>query len=477
MRYFLTKHSPSFFSFALSLSLLAASLGTTGCTESPAAPEAPAAEAGEELSGGETTVFDASENAFGYSARNLSQARREAFFVGNSFFNQNWVTAPASTAARDGLGPLFNARSCSGCHFKDGRGKPPEPDEPLLSLLFRLSVEGATPTGAPLPEPMYGGQLQGQSISGVMPEGDGKISYTELSGTFPDGEAYRLRVPAYRIENLKYGALSSGVMLSPRVAPQMIGMGLLEAIPESAIRAAADETDANGDGISGKANTVWDALHRRTALGRFGWKANQPGIPQQVADAFNGDLGITSPFFLTPNSTASQRLDTIPNGGEPEIEQATFEDVVFYSRMLAVPARRGARDEAVLRGKALFNRIGCAACHTPEFQTGNWAAFPELSAQTVRPYTDLLLHDMGAELSDGRPDFQASGSEWRTPPLWGIGLVQTVNRHTYFLHDGRARNLTEALLWHGGEGFASREAFKQLSRSDRAALLRFLESL
>jgi CxxC motif-containing protein (DUF1111 family) len=271
--------------------------------------------------------------------------------------------------------------------------------------------------------------------------------------------------------------------MSPRVAPQMIGLGLLEAIDEATIVALADEHDQDGDGVSGRPNRVWDPRSQSVRLGRFGWKANTPGIEQQTSGALLGDIGITSPMFPDESCPAPQTACAAAlTGGTPEIAQDKIDEITYYSLLLAVPARRDFEDPEVLRGKALFAEAGCGACHATKLAgaplvTGELAGFPELSGQTIYPYTDLLLHDMGAELADGRPDYLADGREWRTPPLWGIGLVHVVNDHTNFLHDGRARDLTEAILWHGGEAEGAREAFRTMPGDDRAALVRFLESL
>ena len=442
-------------------------------------------EEGEELSGGQATIFDTTPNAFSLPAPGLERQDELLFFVGNSFFNQNWVTAPASTTARDGLGPLFNTRSCAGCHFKDGRGRPPEKDGELgTGFLMRLSIPGRDIHGAVLPEPTYGGQLQDQAIQNVAPEGQIKISYEEITGTFADGESYTLRKPTYTFTDLAYGELHPEFQFSPRVANQIIGMGLLEAIPEETLLALADPNDADEDGISGRPNYVWDHLNQRTALGRFSWKANQPTIFQQVADAFWGDIGVTSRGSSRTGPTNDQNCtesqtacQNALDGGQPEIEDDDFLKVVLYSSSLAVPARRNWDDPTVLEGKKLFMKAGCDSCHTPKLETGIHPMIPALSKQTIRPYTDLLLHDMGDGLADGRPDFQATGNEWRTPPLWGIGLIETVNGHTYYLHDGRARNLMEAILWHGGEAEAAKNRILNLNKEEREALLRFLESL
>ena len=429
--------------------------------------------------GGNTSVALSNATAFESAARNLNNEERRIFAVGDSFFTQNWVTAPASTEARDGLGPTFNAQSCSSCHTRDGRAKPPDhPDDPERGLLFRISLPGADPaTGAPLPHPAYGGQIQDRAILRVPPEGKVVALWSEIRGQYADGEPYTLIKPEYQLTQLAFGNLPDDIQISPRIAPIVPGMGLLEAIPEASILALADPDDADGDGISGKPSYVWDARRGATALGRFGWKANVPTVEQQVAGAFHGDLGITSPLFPAENCPPAQtECQAAPDGGEPEIPQDRLDKVTFYTRTLAVPMMRDTDNPQVQRGAALFLRANCHACHTPVHTTGE-SDIPALSSQTILPYTNLLLHNMGDGLADGRPDFLADGDEWRTPPLWGIGLVDTVNRHTRFLHDGRARNLAEAILWHGGEGEQSKQAFINFTREEREALLRFLNAL
>jgi len=464
----------------IQLAILCVILVLVGCQNTQAEiTVAPTPEPGEELSGGQGTIFDVTPNAFSLPVPGLERDQELLFFVGNSFFNQNWVTAPASTTARDGLGPHFNARSCASCHFKDGRGRPPEFDgEMPTGYLVRLSLPGSDFHATPLPEANYGGQIQDQAILDIPPEATLRIEYEESPFTFPDGEEASLRQPTVHFDSLAHGDLHPETQFSPRVANQMIGLGLLEAVPEEAILALADPTDQDEDGISGRPNYVWDAYNNQTALGRFGWKANQPSLLQQTAGAFLGDMGITTPLFPDENCMEMDvDCETAVSGGTPEIEDDDFLKVVLYASSLAVPARRDWNDPQVLQGKELFNEIGCANCHTPLLETSIHPTIPALSNQTIRPYTDMLLHDMGDGLADGRPDFQATSSEWRTPPLWGIGLIETVNGHTYFLHDGRARNLQEAILWHGGEAEASQEAYTDLTPSEREALLKFLESL
>jgi CxxC motif-containing protein (DUF1111 family) len=428
---------------------------------------------------GATTVFDETREAFTRPLANLHGDRRDNFFLGNSTFNRGWVTAPASVEDFDGLGPLFNATNCSGCHFKDGRGRPPEtPGESFLSMLVRLSVPGRADNGGPKPDPVYGDQLQENGILGVPAEGISRVSYTEVPGTFADGTPYSLRRPTYTIEKPGYGPLDPEVMLSPRTAPFVIGLGLLEAIPEETILGLADPDDRNGDGISGRPNHVWDVERSATVLGRFGWKANQPSLRQQNAAAFLGDMGISSAMFPNEACSASQeQCLAAPTGSTPQLRDLLFEQVTYYTKTLAVPGRRNVDDPVVRRGRKLFDSARCSGCHVSSLTTGEDPEFPELSKQLIHPFTDLLLHDMGPELADGRPDFEASGSEWRTAPLWGIGLVKTVNRHSYFLHDGRARGFAEAILWHGGEASRAREAFVAMSKADRDAIVAFLESL
>ena len=436
-------------------------------------------EEGEALSGGQATVFDVSPNSFSQPAPGLERNQELLFFVGNSFFNQNWVSAPASTTARDGLGPHFNARSCASCHFKDGRGRPPEfAGEAPTGYLIRLSIPGSDVYGAPLPDPNYGGQLQDFALEQIKAEGSFEIRYEEIPFTFPDGTTTSLRKPTVTFTRLNFGDLHPEIMISPRVGNQMIGLGLLEAVPEETLLALADPIDVNQDGISGRPNYVWDSFNGQMTIGRFGWKANQPNLLHQTAGAFVGDLGITSDLNLMENCTAVQTdcLTSI-NGGTPEIIGEDLQKVVLYASSLAVPGRREWDTPEVLEGKKLFIESGCADCHTPLLETGIHPTIPALSNQVIRPYTDLLLHDMGEGLADGRPDFQATGSEWRTPPLWGIGLIETVNGHTYYLHDGRARNLLEAILWHGGEAENALNNFINLTKEQRDAIIRFLNSL
>lgn len=458
--------------------LLLPLLGALGCSAEDPEPESKVDE-GEWLPGGDTTnTLLGGKNAFTMPAENIQPEHEGLFYSGNAFFNQAWVQAPASTDARDGLGPLFNARSCAACHFKDGRGSPPlNVDEGFVGLLLRLSVPGEDEHGGPMGDPNYGGQLQPFALPDVPAEGKPSVTYQEQAGAYADGESYSLAVPEYGIGELAYGPLADDIRVSPRVAPAVIGLGLLETIPESRLLELADPDDADGDGISGRVNRVWDAERGELAVGRMGWKSEQPSVRLQSAGAFNGDIGITSSIFSKQDCSPAQAecLATTP-GGSPELGDSLLDRVELYGRLLAVPARVGYDADQVLHGKSLFQRAGCGSCHTPSHRTGE-SDLPELTHQLIWPYSDLLLHDMGPELSDERPVFEAEGAEWRTPPLWGIGRYPDVNGHQRLLHDGRARGVAEAILWHGGEGEASRDAFKGLSREEREALVAFVESL
>jgi len=434
-----------------------------------------AAEPGEEKPGGSATTRKSinTRDAFSHPSNGIGFEGEARFKVGNAIFRKLWVSAPASTKSSDGLGPLFNSRSCQSCHFK----VPPETDA-QKKLLAEHRVNA-------IDEPTYGGQLQDFAIQGHDGEGRMHITYEDAPVTLGDGSRVTLRKPTYSITDLKYGPLHPKTMMSPRIAPPMIGLGLIEAVPEAQIRAHADPDDKDGDGISGRANEVWSLEAERLTLGRFGWKAGVPSIREQSAGAFAGDMGLSTPIVTKPSGDCTEVqafCRNAPNGnterdGGFEVGPKLFDLVTFYAQNLAVPPRRNMEDANVKKGKALFYNLGCASCHTPLFTTGKVDGQPHLSNQRIWPYTDLLLHDMGEGLADNRPEGVANGQEWRTPPLWGIGLTQTVSGHTFFLHDGRARNLEEAILWHGGEAQAARNGYAALSKAERDALISFVASL
>ncbi|MEM8622261.1 MAG: di-heme oxidoredictase family protein [Pseudomonadota bacterium] len=443
--------------------------------------------------GAATTMEKPDKRAFSHASANISFERELDFRVGRALFQKLWVTAPSSTIASDGLGPLYNARSCQRCHLNDGRGHPPETAEDrAVSLVVRAGIPGRVPDDheiggylAAVGDPVYGQQISDHSIPGVPAEAKIAVEWEEHEVALSEGETATLRRPLWRLEKLGYGPLDAETALSPRVAPQLIGLGLLEAIPAADILALADPDDADGDGISGRANIVWSEEFQRPMLGRFGVKATSPTLREQSADAFANDIGISSPLRRMPAgecTEAQTRCLGAPTGqaavhdGE-EIAFIALDAVTFFARNLAVPARREIDHPEVLRGKEVFHTAGCAACHTPKHVTHRLTDQPEQSFQLIWPYTDLLLHDMGEGLADRLPAAGATGREWRTPPLWGIGLTPLVNGHSYYLHDGRARSLLEAVLWHGGEAEAARNRVVEMPKADRDALIRFIGSL
>ncbi|MCR9938297.1 c-type cytochrome [Vibrio antiquarius] len=437
-------------------------------------------------SGGQTSVKKEGANAYSLPAANLPMSKRLDFSVGNSFFRNPWVQAPASTDARDGLGPLFNTNGCQNCHIKDGRGHPPEQNDlHAVSMLVRLSIPAMTSEqktayirDGVIPEPTYGGQLQDFALQDQTPEGKIEITYTDVPVKFKDGTTVTLRKPHLNITDLGYGDMHPDTEFSARVAPPMIGLGLLESIPDETLLAWADAQDANKDGISGKVNKVWDIEKDDFSIGRFGWKAGQPTLMQQNAAAFNGDVGLTSHLFPNENCTSKQSIcDDMPNGGKPEVSENILDFVEFYSQHLAVPIRRNMNNPSVKLGQKIFAASGCESCHKTSVKTAKRPELPALSEQLIHPYTDMLLHDMGEGLADNRPEYLANGREWRTAPLWGIGYTEEVNGHTYFLHDGRARNLMEAVLWHGGEAETAKQNVLALNKKERDALIAFLNSL
>jgi len=442
-----------------------------------------------------TTTFSANQDSFSHFLANLSFEQEEQFKLGNALFRKIWVSSPSSTQASDGLGPLFNARGCQSCHLKDGRGHPPFPGEnESASMFLRLSVPPGTQDervaldgviAGEVGDPTYGTQLQTFAVPGLPAEGRMVIDYADEPVTLDDGTVVTLRAPTYSIADLAYGPLSPEVMLSPRAASPMIGLGLVEQIPPEDILAHADPEDRDGDGISGRPNWTIAPETGTVMLGRFGWKAGMATVRSQAASAFAGDIGLSTPLVNLPYGDCTQNQPqclSMPNGeqerlGVSEAPDPVLDLVTFYSQTLGVPQRRNVDDPAVLAGKEAFYTAGCIACHTPKYVTSKAAENPALRFQLIWPYSDFLLHDMGPGLADHRPEGQADGYEWRTAPLWGIGLTQTVSGHTLFLHDGRARNLTEAILWHGGEAQAARDAFAAMSAETRANLLAFLESL
>ncbi len=440
------------------------------------------------LSAGSFTLDRFDQAAFSEPAAVLNGKQRQAFMVGRNVFHRKWA-AVVSLNGDWGLGPTFNATQCSECHVRDGRGTPPlRSDEQLLSVLVRLSIPGEDEHGGPKPHPNYGYQFQNRALQGqsvdffyshepIPAEAELYMDWVDRPVTFADGERVVLRQPRLRIESLNFGPLDPEVMTSMRIAQPLVGLGLLDAVPEETLLALVRRQKEQG--LNGHVNYVWDAINGRIAPGRYGWKANQPSLKQQAAAAAIGDMGVSSNLYPDQNCPPVQELcrRELP-GNVPEIINHELDALEFWLRGLAVPARRNMQDPQVQRGKRLFSDAQCALCHVPEMKTAPaFAPLPQLANQTFRAYTDLLLHDMGEALADGRPDFRAGPRDWRTPALWGLGLSQTVNGSTAMLHDGRARSATEAILWHGGEAEPAREVFRNMPKPDRDALLKFLESI
>ncbi len=465
------RYTPVLWCMLLSFILVFASC-TNPASNAPASPATPTAN--EALSGGTETVFDDGVDAFTQVLPNISDANAAMHERGDFLFESQFVPAPASV--NPGLGPLFNSDQCSSCHINDGSGRPPLADEQLNSMLFRISIPGTDPHGGPNPVPGFGGQLQQRSVFGVPAEAQVQISYSTTTHSFDDGTTYQLSAPTYSLVN-PYIPLPAGVMVSPRIAPPVFGLGLLESIPDSEILNHAG-AGSGVPGISGTPNWVWDQTSQTMRLGRFGWKAGQPSLIQQAAGALKEDMGLTNPIFPIESCHGQIQFQAAVDSAQgPEISADQLRDFAGYAQTLAVPARRNVNDPIVQHGELLFKQAQCSACHTPTMTTGENPALPELSNQTIHPYTDLLLHDMGPGLADNRPEFSADGQQWRTPPLWGLGLTQIATGTIRLLHDGRAHSIMEAIMWHGGEAENAKNYVSAMSASDREALIKFLESL
>ncbi|MEM9065210.1 MAG: di-heme oxidoredictase family protein [Planctomycetota bacterium] len=449
--------------------------------------------------------------AFNQHALNLAPTQLGEFMEGKVAFETRWddgllFNPPTAFDCNGGpvgfnmgpspvfepglLGPLYTNNSCIECHMLDGRGSAPTSvTDSLEDYVVRLSIPGQ-PGAAPQPHPFYGVQLDTRAVPGATPEGKASIEWEFIAGTFDDGTPYELRRPRVEFTELLYGDIGTNVPgtsaattvggpyngeaeVSVRVAPMLVGLGLLEAVDESEILAWADENDTNGDGISGRANYVDDVVTGQLVLGRFGWKAGQPDLKQQAASAFAHDMGMSSSLF---------------GDGPEEVDASELDEMVAYLRGLAVPPRENYLNPIAQQGKMLFEGAGCMSCHRPAMRTATNAAFAPYRDQVIQPFTDLLLHDMGPGLADNRPEFGANGYEWRTPPLWGIGYVGHVlgtptdpfnpngtPAEPNYLHDGRARTLMEAILWHGGEGEASKNAVLAMNATERDALIEYVK--
>ena len=476
----------------------------TGCdqrsenTHKPSHTAAPILSKEEAKPGGDTSVSYKPFPSFELPAANLPLKDRPLFYAGKALAHQPWVKAPTVTDARDGLGPLYNARTCLMCHTKGGKGFIPATNKiPIMGTLVRVSKPGFDKIKGVIPHPVYGDQIQGQSTSlahqlrhsqipgsithDVAPEAYVYINWQTKIFTYPDQREVTLRKPELDFRNLGYGPLGEDTLFSLRVAPSIHGMGLLELIAQKDLDKLSDPEDKNHDGVSGRSNFVWDIEQQKTVAGRFGLKANKATLKMQVAGAFANDVGISNSLF--PQQPCSQQqiaCNQLTNGNNKngvEISDHLLNLVTDFNRNLAPVIRRNFNHKEVNQGREIFYQVGCQTCHQPDFKTQDSNEFPHLAKQHIWPYSDLLLHDMGPALADGRPDFLATGSEWRTAPLWGVGLQEAVNGSKALLHDGRAETIEEAILWHGGEANRARNNFIARNKEERDSLIKFINSL
>ena len=442
------------------------------------------------FSGGETTNITNNKNSFSLVAKNLPQHLIVDFLVGDALFERIWEDSRfTSNIAKDGLGPLFGSQSCEGCHINDGRGHLPEKiyqDTDSISIVVHLGKNKGdlNKKFKNVADNHYGSQISEFSVKGILKEADINFKYDYSVGVFSNGMIYELRKPKIFLSNFNYGDLDKDTEFSARVAQPLIGLGLVESISAEDILKNEDEFDLNNDGISGKANKVWDDVNQKVELGRFGWKASQPSIYQQVADALFNDMGLSNPLYKDPSNCSESQINclNIIDGNSIEhdgleVSNQQLELITFYSQQLGVPARRNIDNEDVIAGKKIFFELSCNSCHKEKFKTGSHSDHKNLKHQTIYPYSDFLLHDMGEGLGDNLPEYLANGNEWRTTPLWGLGLTETVSGRKTYLHDGRARNLVEAILWHGGEAKSSKEKLLELNKIQLNQLVMFLNSL
>ena len=419
--------------------------------------------------GGQTTLpyqySNEPEHRFKQTAGNIAPTNAQPFMLGRRLHHTDFGTGAHSEAGNPvftnhvgKLGPKFIARSCVECHVNNGRALPPAIGAAMTKTVVKV---GADANGSP--HPTLGSVLQPQSTSGPA-EGSVLItSYTTNVAQYGDGTPYSLQKPNYTFA----GATPSH--FSVRIAPPLVGLGLLEAVSEDTILALADPDDANADGISGRLHTVIDPETGDPRLGRFTSKGGQARLSHQIAAALNTDMGVATAIF--------PRLDGATTNTAPELSAAELDLMTRYVALLGVSARRDLTNAQALQGEQLFASANCVKCHTPTLATSAFHPMTELRSQTIHPYTDLLLHDLGPGLADNMSELDAAGSEWRTPPLWSIGLTAGVSGGEAYLHDGRARTLEEAILWHGGEADGAKETFRTMSAADRAALIKFLKSL
>jgi CxxC motif-containing protein (DUF1111 family) len=429
----------------------------------------------------------------GENAANFVGGRRlfhTNYTTGEHIEANNGLSAPEVAVHANLAGPLYNQLACEGCHAHNNRGVAPPAGTPFDSVVVKIAGMGKDANGGNTPDPNYGKQLQNHATSGTA-EGTASFTYATVNGMFADGTPYQLTKPTTTFSNMAAGPPAN---YSVRLARPLIGMGLLEAIPEADLLAHADPSDCNNDGIKGIPNVVFDPEDGTMKIGRIGWKASKASVRMQVAEALNLDIGVTTSIYPKHDCGSAQASCLAADTGKPELSDDDLNRIVTYMRTLGVPARRDLANPQVVRGEALFASIGCVNCHQPNQHTGTETPFLELQNQVIHPYSDLLLHDMGPDLADNNSqgEYLATSSMWRTPPLWTIGLCdevatgfqmdQTLNpapnqAPCHYLHDGRASSLIEAVLWHGGEAAKVKATVLALPAADRTALVAFLKSL
>jgi CxxC motif-containing protein (DUF1111 family) len=404
---------------------------------------------------------------FKQMATNVAPIDTQPFVHGrrlqHSDFNTGMHSEPGNPVFKDVVGKLgdhFVGTSCISCHINNGRALPAKVGEPMTKYLVRVGIDAKG-----TPHPQLGATLQSQSKTKGQP-GEAEITvagFEEITQNYADGTPFTVRKPIYKFNGV------TPPFFSVRLAPQLVGQGLLEAIDESTVAGMQAQNKA------GKLRTVSDPETGQTRLGRFGWKGGQARLKQQIAAALNNDMGVPTTIFPTlDRGTAVPPVTVASNAMLPAED---LENMFRYVALLGIPPRRNMDDPAVIKGEQLFTQAQCSKCHTPVMKTSPYHPMAELRNQTIRPFTDMMLHDMGPGLAENMAEGTASPSEWRTAPLWGIGATAGVSGGEGYLHDGRARTLAEAILWHGGEAQPSREAFWKMAAADRDALVKFLQSL
>lgn len=428
--------------------------------------------------GGKNSRPLATSEAFTFVSEDLPAEFKDLFEAGNILFNATWVASISKKAIHDGLGPQFNNISCSNCHLNNGRGQPPEgPDDTHDTMIIKLSVPDPNKNSCTTPLRTLGEQLQEKAIEGGKKEGTKKVSWSNIEGTYEDGTPYLLRKPHIQIKTTHPFALPNNVIMSGRIGNPIIGLGLINRVSDELLKSIEDPDDLNGDGISGRRSLIINSKSKTVVLGKFGWKASVPSLIQQNSIAALQDLGLTTPLHKSqdcfPNDT---RCILTYNDKPPEITKYLLDQLNTYVSELAVPKQRGPRLPEVIKGKKRFSEANCHLCHMPTMLIESRSKTKN-TIEYIHPFSDLLLHDMGEELGEQSIHNSECNNEWRTAPLWGIGLTHKVSNNSYFLHDGRARSIEEAILWHNGEAKESKEVFRKMPKKHRRELISFLESL